>query len=97
MIEDLLRHRPRPEGAWAAFEGRLRREIRRRRTARLLSRAALLLLAGGFAAALRTGPPPASPLLRADVPSAAAPLFTPQGATALCPSDAVVLLLEVPG
>jgi hypothetical protein len=97
VIEEVLRYRRRPEGAWPAFEARLRREIRRRRAARLLSRVALLLLAGGFAAALGTGAPPASPLLRADVPSAAAPLFTPQGATALCPSDHVVLLLEVPG
>ncbi|MGC8763517.1 MAG: hypothetical protein ACP5VN_07795 [Acidobacteriota bacterium] len=97
MTVKALKNRRRPEGAWSPFEERLRREIRRRRSIRLLSRAALLLLAAGFAAALRTGSPPASVLLRADVPSAAAPLFTPQGATALCPSDSVVLLLEVPG
>lgn len=96
-MEEILKRQRRPEGAWLVFDAKLRREIRRRRAARLLSRAALLLLAGGFAAALRTGAPPSPILLRADVPSAAAPLFTPRDAMALCPSDAVVLLLEVSG
>lgn len=97
MIEQLLRNRRRPEGAWPAFEARLRREIRRRRASRLAARVAFLLLAAGFAAALGVGPAPPEPLLRADVPPASAPLFTPQGATALSPSDSVVVVMEVPG